>query len=189
MQQEIDESTSKYVLRKRFISMIDKRGDNDIIYMYNPPKSVYTSDIPDPQPALWGISSSKTCILPPMEYDENVAIGLPSNRDSADDSRKNFDETKDKNIEASFRAKGNLLTFSFQIKSLNERKCYLWWNGQCIRLFPNEVGTVFSEIFNMDHGNNKEYLKSKDITDTLVNMKQGIYDKAFDLFVLSCKNF
>ena len=159
-------SSSKCVSRKRFISMIDKRNDNnDIIYMYNPPKDVYTSDIPDPQPSLWGMSSSCTCLLPSMDYDKiresdgDVYAGCPAT---------------------------NLLTFSFQIKSVNERKCYLWRKREMIRIFPNEIETILSKMFNMDYGNNRDYLKSNDFKNKLDNMNRKVGDEKFDGFLKSC---
>ena len=187
MQQNVDENASKYVSRKRFISMIDKRNgnDNDVIYMYNPPESIYTSDIPDPQPSLWGLSSICTCLLPPMDYDEDIAIGkTPWNEQNKEDITRHI------NIHGAPYAKSGVLTFSFQIKSNEEIKCYIWWNGQnmtYMRFIPNQIENVFSHIFNMDHDNNKEYLESKDFEDKLENIDTKLCDRKFDAFLTSCK--
>ena len=94
---------------------------------------------------------------------------------------------KDKNIGAAFHAKGGLLTFSFQCKASDQIKCYMYWQGQMIRFFPDEIETVFSQIFNMDCDDNKTYFENEHFKTTIANIKDKLQDKKFNAFVSSCK--
>ena len=38
---------------------------------------IYTRNIPDNAASEWYISACRTCILPPMQYDEKQAINAP----------------------------------------------------------------------------------------------------------------
>ena len=180
-----------YPFRKRFISMVDRRKSknapnvNDIVYLYEPPKGIYTRDIPNDAVSEWGLAACKTCLLPPMKYNENDAIGRNTYNVESDDEKqkKEPDPSKDTNIHALHHVKCQLLTFSFQVKTRAEIKCYLYWNGQRIRMVPNEIQYVFPAIFNMDHAQNKQYLKSQKFKDQVVNMDEKLIDKQFQLFM------
>eukprot|EP01083_Nonionella_stella_P258500 883503_1 len=61
-----------YPFRKRFISFIDRRESsnekNDTIIMYEPPDNA--RNIPNPCVPEWYLSSSRTCILPNINYNK-----------------------------------------------------------------------------------------------------------------------
>ena len=67
----------KPTFRKRLISMVDRRekfpaetatNDESPIWIYDPPKGIYSRDMPEQPASEWGISASCTCLLPPIEY-------------------------------------------------------------------------------------------------------------------------
>eukprot|EP00483_Globobulimina_turgida_P002893 UN02898 len=125
-QEEKDEKT-EYLHKKRLITFIDRRNVNlkvddekaedekSKIYMYEPPKNC--QNIPDDPVPEWGISSSRTCLLPDMDYgDGSDAITGPdtsNQKDNKDEKEDNSQKLKDSNIGASFHCKGGLITFSF----------------------------------------------------------------------------
>ena len=63
------------------------------------------------------------------------------------------------NVSASFSCFGSLLTFSFVAKSPTVVKCYLYWNGQGMRFFPEDIRTVLPKIFDLDSHGNREFLQ------------------------------
>eukprot|EP00486_Rosalina_sp_Unknown_P008280 CAMPEP_0201594154 /NCGR_PEP_ID=MMETSP0190_2-20130828/191552_1 /ASSEMBLY_ACC=CAM_ASM_000263 /TAXON_ID=37353 /ORGANISM="Rosalina sp." /LENGTH=698 /DNA_ID=CAMNT_0048053647 /DNA_START=22 /DNA_END=2119 /DNA_ORIENTATION=- len=185
-----------FPFRKRFISMIDRRVSKDgskpdDIWMYEPPKGKtgqYTSDIPQNEASLWYVSASRTCLLPAKKFDEKTAIG-DTNMDKLNNV-KNTGKTPavDVNIGASFHAKGGLFTLSFHVKAADEIKCYLFWNGQMIRLMADEIEDVFPQIFNMKNQNNVDYFKSEDFKIISGNMREKLIDKEFEAFKASYNN-
>ena len=58
----------------------------------------------------------------------------------------------------------------------------MYWNGQMIRFFVNEIKDVFSEMFKMDRDDNKGYFDGEDFKERLVSMKGKLIDKQFDIF-------
>eukprot|EP01083_Nonionella_stella_P267844 905036_1 len=65
-------SEKDYPFRKRMISFIDRRRlQNDTIFMYEPPENARY--IPNNAVPEWYLSSSRTCILPNINYNENEA--------------------------------------------------------------------------------------------------------------------
>merc|ERR1719245_1871851 len=64
-------------------------------------------------------------------------------------------------------------------KSLDEVKCYLYWQGQGHRFYPNDIKKVLPNIFNMNQ-ENKAFIKSKEAKELINRMK--ISDKKFEKF-------
>ena len=160
-----------YPFRKRIMGFIDRRqskldGNNkkDDIWMYEPPPGGLTRDIPQNAVPEWGISASKTCLLPNMEYDEKAATG-PESIDKLNSEKGNQEdiETKMKNgnIGASDHVKGALLTFSFHVKAVDQIKCYIYYNGQMLRFMASDLRIVLPTLFNMDAFQNDAYLENK----------------------------
>ena len=136
-----------------------------------------------------GVIAARTCLLPPMKYDEDKAIGKPRKncKTSAkriqahqiinkvvsdshfDDSKYSLTSKKDskdvaahKNIDVGFDCNGGLLTISFHIRSADKMKAYLYFNGQMIRFLPREtIQRVLPKLFNMEYyyGSNTTYME------------------------------
>ena len=77
-----------------------------------------------------------TCLLPPMKYDEQEAIDVVNRLRTTDIGMGRTTEIypeRDTCIYTRFHSKGWLITFPFQVKTEDEIKCYLFWNGPDIR--------------------------------------------------------
>ena len=175
-----------YPYRKRFVVMIDRRESKnkedvkDNVYLYDPPKGKYTRDMPENDLLPhWGFAASRTCLLPNTEYDEKDAIA--SDKDKAADRAKR--PPKDTNIGTNNHCKGGLMTLSFHVKSENEIKIYLFWNGNMIRFMPEDIKTVLQRLF-VDSEENKSYLKDEegDLEKLIEDMKGKIVDAKFESF-------
>mmetsp|Transcript_10409 Transcript_10409/g.9419 ORF Transcript_10409/g.9419 Transcript_10409/m.9419 type:complete len:201 (+) Transcript_10409:3-605(+) len=181
------QGSSQYPHRSRFITMIDRRKKEgkDDTYMYCAPGDC--RDIPSNYVPEWFVSASKSTLLPDLEYGDGQNALKDANSDKA-----KTDETKEKlekaNIGSGFHAKGGLLTFSFQCKAADQIKCFLFYNGQVIRLFPDEIEDVFPQIFNMEHPRNKGYFtNNKHFKSTMANIEGKLIDKRFNAFKGSCE--
>jgi len=184
-----EEKAFIYPHKKRIIAFVDRRKSRnnkeiaDAVYMFEPPSKKYTHNIPDDPVSLWGISASKTCLLPNIKYDEKSAIG-EANPDklNMDQDEKNKDEM-DINIGATHHCKNGLLTMSIIAKKENVIKCYLFYGGGVIRFFPEDIKIVFPTIFNMDYGGNRDYIeKDKELDNLIKIMKDQIVDEEFSKF-------
>ena len=40
-----------------------------------------------------------------------------------------------------------IVTFSFHVEETNKIKCYLYWNGQTMRFYPQDISQIFRYIF------------------------------------------
>ena len=116
-------------------------------------------------------------MLSPLKYNESNAINHKNIEAKPKDS------SKDENISAAFHCKGSLITFSFQCKWQNEIKCFLYWNGQMIRFFGDEVETIFPRIFNMDHeDNNMDYFGTDEFKNDIDYINEKLRDRKFEAF-------
>ena len=50
-----------------------------------------------------------------------------------------------------------LVTFSYHVREKDDIKCYLLWNGQNHRFYPQDILDVFPEIFKMDEKESEEF--------------------------------
>ena len=131
VESEEKQKNDVYPYRSRFISIIDRRQskqseEEDVVITYEC-KGKYTRDIPEDEASEWYIAASKTCLVPNMEYEEDVATGKPDPEKKAADQNeeKNKNPAEDTNVGASFHCRGGLLTFSFHVKAQDQIKCYL----------------------------------------------------------------
>merc|ERR1711933_231124 len=92
------------------------------------------------------------------------------------------------NIGGSTNTSGSLLTLSIHAKQEKVIKMYLFCNGQCIRFMPEDIKTVLPVLFNMDYGDNRNYLDGKEINDNIQAMQERIVDENFEAFQQSFCN-
>ena len=181
LQKESEEKDSKnYLQNKRFVAFADRRKNKDEnadFYLYEPPKG-NSRDIPSDAVPEWGISSSRTCLIPSSEYDEADAIGKPNMGNVSNNKKKN--DSNDKTIGAAFAAAGSLLILSFHIRSADLIKVYLYFNGQIVRFLPKDLKALFNGLYNMDYKGNKDYIEKGKIDDKITKMSAKIVDKQFD---------
>jgi len=170
--EEKDEKTD-YLHKKRLIVFIDRRkakidDEKSTVYMYEPPENCRI--VPDNAVPEWYISSSRTCILPDVEYGD-------------DSDKKAKSRSRNSNIGANSHCQGSLLTFCFHVKMMDVIKCYLYWNGQVIRFMPQDIKTVFPTMFNMKYGGNQDYIdKNQDLDKMIEEMQKKLVDKEFAAF-------
>merc|ERR1712228_788404 len=173
---EFDEPQN-YPHKSRMIGLIDRRGENVQypipIYMYVPPKNC--RNIPNDAVDEWYLSSSRTCLLPNMEYGkgknaETVKLG-------------NGLKEEDANIGTAFHCNFGLLTLSFIAKEEEAIRCYLYFNGQMTRFMPEDIKVVFPKIFNMERAENQQFIKKEKLIGEKINeMNKVLKDKYFDAF-------
>ena len=108
----------------------------------------------------------------PTKYDEQDAIGTQSLSTPIDPTNRN--------IGTAFRADGTLLTLSFHVHSADIIKIYLYFNGQIIRFFPKDTKLIFTKLFNMDYGDNKNFVKSEEFVEMVKEIKGTVIDKQFE---------
>ena len=97
--------------------------------------------------------------------------------------------TKNNNIDASFGSNSSFMMLSFYVKSKDVIKLYLYLNGQCMRFMPEDIKNVLPMLFNMEYGDNEEWLKKKDadndapVVDMYIEeMEKYLKDVEFDAF-------
>lgn len=115
--------------------------------------------------------------------DEKQDDNAPSSRD--DKATDKPSEYKD--IGAHFACKSSLLTFSFQVKSEQVIKLYLYHNGQCMRFMPEDIRDILPMLFNVKYGNNAQWLtiKANDVlmVDSYIEQLQRcLKDVEFEAF-------
>eukprot|EP01083_Nonionella_stella_P068423 181634_1 len=181
----------KFPRKKRFIAVIDRRQSvttytgkvpnikmhtvlriqhaqkKDDVVFFGPPDNA--SDIPaDHVPEIY-FNHLLQCLIPNLDYvDEKVEYmdgkGAADERANAiSDSVKECVKKKKivSHITGLSSCNGALLTFSFQVEQENEIKCYLWWQGKCIRFLPSDVIDILPQIFDEKaHANNKLFATS-----------------------------
>merc|ERR1712130_218701 len=166
-----------YPHKSRVIGFVDRRNgtDEDDVYMYVPPKNC--RNIPEDAVDEWYLSSSRTCLLPNMEYGDGKkaqAVKLGSEKNDSE-------SLKETNIGTAFHCKGGLLTMSFIAKEEDAIKCYLYWSGQMTRFMPEDIKVVFPIIFNMEREENKIFVNDETKMNKIIGrMNEVLNDKYFD---------
>ena len=155
---------SQYPRKKRFCSMIDRRGDgDDELIMFEPPDDSNT--MPDKHVPDWYFNAGKTCIIPSMGYTNGKKT-------------KDFDPQDTIRVDNAY--KGRTITISFHVEDEESVRCYLFWNGCYIRIiYPNDLKKILLSIFDIQYKENKNYLQNK-VDDDLKKLK--VKDETFDSF-------
>eukprot|EP01084_Bolivina_argentea_P107933 192921_1 len=177
-----------YLYKKRMISFVDRResklldGKKDSIYVYKPPENC--AHIPRDVCGLWFISASRTSLLPDMKYGN----GEKALKEKIINLNATKEELLKSNIDSGSHCKAGLLTISFHVKSKDEVKMYLYFNGQMIRFMPKDIKIILPLLFNMEYGDNKGFLKrflaNKEGEDEMIKyMSDFVKDKHFDTWI------
>ena len=194
-----DKKERYYLHRKRMIGFVDRRmsrkvdekekkyfvhtndGDKDQIYLYDAPS--VCRNIPNDAVSEWFMDSSKICLLPDMEFGDGSKAIASFNPNTKRLNINIKDKMTASNIGSSTHCQSSLLTMSFHVKSMDEIKCYLYWNGQITRFWPDNIRTVFPEIFNMDYEGNRDFVAFERDLDLRINkMNKTIKDLPFKGF-------
>ena len=181
-----------------------KRPEKDMLYIYEPPPGPITRDIPDNFVPEWGISASYTCWLPNKNSDESRVITpidwrrrLMEREEQARNVNDNTDEKRgniydrdweNSNLNASFYAKGGIITLSFHVYQPDVIKCYLHWKAQRIRLFPEYMDEIVSRLYTQSE-ENKKFMTSEYGRKLIERIKRKLIDRQFKAFVDSYKNY
>lgn len=150
-----------YPKDRRFGLFVDRRECknkhklNEMIFFEQMDKG---GTIPKGFVSEWYINCQRECILP--------GIG----------------DKKDKSIGAVDNVCGQLITFSFNVEAANEIKCYIIWNGQCMRWAGDNLEMILSYIF---YNKCKEL---KQIKEALKTFNKQLKDIKFDEFYEKINN-
>merc|ERR1712130_1079828 len=129
----LDEQTTRQRMQyphcQRVIGLVDRRKykildkqDKDPVYLYEPPSNC--RNIPSDAVNEWYLNSSRTCLLPNMEYGDGKEAEQKSDNDANANNDNDIKHLKNANIGSLFHCKGAFMTFSFHVKARNEIKCY-----------------------------------------------------------------
>eukprot|EP01083_Nonionella_stella_P129181 391795_1 len=160
-----DSGNAAYLHKKRLIAMIDRRTSKkdvnkpDEIWMYEPPADC--QNITNDTVPEWYINSSATCLCPKS------------------DTRASFGATT--------HCKRGTLTLSFHVKEERIIKCYLFWNGQMMRFFPDDIKSVLPGLFNPKKQGKRDKAEEELLDAMIKEMKEKLVDEEFDEFVSSYK--
>mmetsp|Transcript_63468 Transcript_63468/g.57169 ORF Transcript_63468/g.57169 Transcript_63468/m.57169 type:complete len:575 (-) Transcript_63468:158-1882(-) len=132
---------ANYPQKRRFIMFIDRRQAdndkaNDKLTIFDAPKNC--NSIPDEQVPEWFFNATKTCIIP------GKAEG------NGQMNKKNI-------IRADSGVGGQIITISFCVEAEDIIKCYMFWMGRYTRIYPEDLGLILPEIFDMNANNNKTF--------------------------------
>eukprot|EP01084_Bolivina_argentea_P251435 421698_1 len=149
--------------KRRFCLIIDRRQpdsnngtvESDEVIFFEPPDNC--NSIPEygkiDHVPLWYLDSSKTCIIPNIGYENG------KNSKHIDEKSEQFfmPESRDKlkalrePITSQTTCNGTLMTFSFHVESMDEIRCYMYWNGQIARFLPEDAINVLSRVFDVEY--------------------------------------
>ena len=90
-------------------------------------------------------------------------------------------ELREESINATSAAQGQVLTFSYHIWAEDEIKCYLLWQGQCHRFYPQDIIDVLPSIF-VKSDKNKAFAISEEAQRLANKMTTFIPDNKFERF-------
>ena len=134
-----------YPQRKRFCMFIDRRQSDkkkkDKLTIYDVPSTC--NEIPSDNVPEWYFNASKTCIIP-SEVDNNNGKMINKNIIRADSG-----------------INGQVITLSFCVEAEDIIKVYMFWMGRYTRIYPEDLGLILPEIFDMSANNNKKFTEKE----------------------------
>ena len=75
------------------------------------------------------------------------------------------------------------MTFSYHVRKKDDIKCYLLWNGQNHRFYPQDILDVFPEIFKMDEKERETFQNKKvDKIKEVIARMRPLRDEQFERF-------
>eukprot|EP01083_Nonionella_stella_P046149 123562_1 len=148
-----------YPHNHRFCCLVDRRQPNgDALIFYEPPGDCNRIPNEEQQEVdLWYFDASRTCILPQSDRKNEV------------------------NIDSGYGANGALIVLSFHVLSVNEIRAYLYWNGQVVRFFPEDMVSIVPELF-VGNEMNKAFKESAKGNEIVKQMKTKLRDEKFEAF-------
>ena len=143
---------------------------NTEIYMFEPPSNC--RDIPKNALGEWYLNSSRICLLPDVEYKMD------------DDDRDYLDEKDPRmtTIRSSLHYDGRVITLSFHVIAPDTIRMYLYWNGQIIRFFPEDIRKILPSFFEMKYGLNQSFVDKPDMDEAIGRLKDKLKDSMFTGF-------
>eukprot|EP01084_Bolivina_argentea_P105331 188602_1 len=161
----------KYPQYSRLNIIVDRRNaydkkTKDPLILFEPPD--YCNKIPKEQhpPELY-FDLSRRCLIPRPESEEKMDINQTNSLDARD------------------AANGQLMTFSYHVRAEDDIKCYLLWNQQCVRFYPEDILELLPHLFIMDKYN-KKWVESMDAIRLVKQME--IPDRKFEKFYSALTN-
>ena len=154
-------------INNRFNIAIDRREDKDgLILFFEPPLNC--DKMPEKEHVMeWYFNATKQCLIPGRGY--NAGKG-----------------DKSTTLTGCSKTNGQLLTFSFHIESLDEIKCYLYFNGCISRFYGQDIMEIFPNIFDMEYENNLSFVKNDKTKEIAKNIV--LSDLHFETFYKSFGN-
>eukprot|EP01084_Bolivina_argentea_P103002 184530_1 len=153
----------KYPQRRRFSIFVDRRNRNDCddlnaleaqLTFFQPPddcNAMETDHVPE-----IGFGLVRKCLIPKLKHEKDSITALDN-------------------------LSGRLITFVFCVEQMDEIRCYIIWNGQCMRFQSEHIRTILPNLFinwqeNINFINDDRMKQMEEIFD------KHICDRIFDPF-------
>ena len=159
------------------------------MWFYEPPKNC--REIPSDAVGEWYLDASRTCLLPPTnpkDYGKRFVVSAVSDTDS--DANESDDEKMVETLKAKMRnlnigsttARVSALTLAFHVRSRDEIKCFLCFNGEIIRFLAQDIKEVLPRLFNMEFLGNERFAQGEQIDTFVKQIDERLIDAPFETF-------
>mmetsp|Transcript_31106 Transcript_31106/g.27379 ORF Transcript_31106/g.27379 Transcript_31106/m.27379 type:complete len:536 (-) Transcript_31106:14-1621(-) len=158
-----------YPTKRRFNVAIDRREDKDGLILFFEPPSNCDKMPEDGHVIEWYFNATKQCLIPGKGYNSGKG-------------------DKTTTLNGSSKTDGQLITFSFHIESLDEIKCYLFYNGCVSRFYGQDIMEIFPNIFDMEYEDNMKFTKNDNEKTIEIAKNIVLSDLHFETFYKSFGN-
>lgn len=157
---DVSDSPSLYMHRRRLMVMVDRRGNSkwDALWMFEPPANC--REMPSDAVNEWGINALCDCLLPQSKGNNiNIVNGCP-----------------------------RVLTISTEYREEDSVQCHWFWNGQMHRFLPQEMEATkaaLRDIFLMESQripSNNGFFEGATFEHLMGELQQKITDTDFSFF-------
>eukprot|EP01083_Nonionella_stella_P100251 282482_1 len=171
LRDKIQNKDKTYPSGRRFNMIIDRRvqskthkNDKDVLIMFEPPADC--NRLPKISIPETYFDLSRLCLIPKEGYVECH-------------KRTPDDEAHTKSINATTVSHGQIFTLSYHVWAADAIKCYLLWQGQCHRFYPQDILELLPFIFEKNT-QNKQFIASN-MAKKLI-MEMPLMDTRFEKF-------
>merc|ERR1712228_162029 len=172
---------------QRLIAFVDERKNDPAIkkvIMYEPPSDC--SDLPNSVPSEWYLAASAMCLIPKKNYKPKYMMADDEKNEQEKD-QENAIGAKLMNSTIGSKSSGAMLTVSFHVKEMDQILCYLYINGQYLRLMPEDIINILPRFF-VETQQSKIWL-NEGAQHMVDEMKKILVDEQFEQFVrVHCNN-
>ena len=147
------------------------------MWFYEPPKNC--REIPSDAVGEWYLDASRTCLLPPTNPKDYGKRFVESELNCDPETLK----AKMRNLNiGSTTARVSALTLAFHVRSRDEIKCFLCFNGEIIRFLAQDIKEVLPRLFNMEFLGNERFAQGEQIDTFVKQIDERLIDAPFETF-------